>query len=190
MRKVIVLIMVILLPAYSYAAYKIYLKNGSVISGASSYHQRGNDIDIYFSTGSMTIRTGDVLKIEGQEEPSGETPSGEDAGPSGQKEQTRETAAPSPTPQPQDDRTAKTGALKAEIESLDMEIRAVEDKEAELVSSINDKTNSRPTYNIIQYKQLQKELEPLKQELQNVQQRKQELIKKRSALVTEFKSLE
>ncbi len=182
--------MVLLFPAYSYSAYKIYLKNGSVISGASSYQERGEEVDVYFSTGSMTIPGKDVLKIEGKEEPAEEATTEEKTETPQKKEQTEGATVPSPVSRPADDKSARANALKAEIDSLTSEIKATEEKEAGLVSAINEKTGSRLNYNIIQLKQQEKELEPLRQELHDVQQKKQELVQKRSSLETEFKSLE
>lgn len=190
MKKVIVLIMVLLFPAYSYAAYKIYLKNGSVISGASSYQERGEEVDVYFSTGSMTIPRKDVLKIEGKEEPVQETTTKEKTEMPQKTEQTEGATVPSRISQPADDKSARVNALRAEIDSVNSEIKTTEEKEAGLVSAINEKTGSRSNYNIIQIKQLEKELEPLRQELHDVQQKKQELVQKRSSLEAEFKSLE
>jgi hypothetical protein len=189
-KKIIVLIIVFLFPAYSYAAYKIYLKNGSVISGASSYQEREGQVDIYFSTGSMTIPREDVLKIEGTEEPIEETaPAEQTENPRG-KEQTERLAVPPGVSKPGDDKIARMKALKTEIDSLDSEIRATEEKEAGLVSAVNEKAGSRQYYNIIQLKQLEKEQAPLKQELHDVQLKKQELMRKRSSLVEEYNSLQ
>ena len=183
--------MVLLFPAYSYAAYKIYLKNGSVISGASSYQEREGEVEVYFSTGSMTISAKDVLKIEGKEEPAAETTPEEKNETSQKKERAEEATVPAAVSQPADDKIAKANALKAEIDSINSEIRSTEEKEAGLVSAINEKAGSSGQYyNIIQFKQLEKELEPMKQELHDVQQKKQELLQKRNSLVEEFKSLE
>jgi chromosome segregation ATPase len=189
-KKVVILIMVLLFPAYSYSAYKIYLKNGSVISGASSYQERGGEVEVYFSTGSMTIPEKDVLKIEGKEETAGETTSEEKTGTPQKKEQTEEATVPATVSQPADDKIAKTNALRVEINSVNSEIRSMEEREAGLASTINEKTGSRFNYNLIQMKQLEKELEPLRQELQDVQQKKKELVEKRSSLEAELKSLE
>ena len=189
MKKIVILIVVLLLPAYSYAAYKIYLKNGSVISGVSSYQERGEDVEVYFSTGSMTIPGKDVLKIEGKEEPAGETTSEVNTGTPQKKEQTEQAVVPA-TAQPRDDKITKANALRAEMDSINSEIRATEEKEAGLVSAINEKTRSTSYYNMIQFKQLEKELEPMKQELHDVQQKKQELVQKRNSLEAELKSLE
>ena len=41
MIHLFLLILVLLLPVYSEAAYKIFLKNGSVISGVSSFEKKG-----------------------------------------------------------------------------------------------------------------------------------------------------
>jgi hypothetical protein len=190
-KKVVILIIVFLLPAYSYAAYKIYLKNGSVISGVSTYQERGGEVEIYFGTGSMTIPGKDVLKIEEKEEPAGEATSADEAETSQKKEQAEETTAPAAVSQPADDKIAKANALKAEMDSINSEIRATEEKEESLVSAINEKVGSSSTYyDTLQFKQLQRELAPMKQELHDVQQKKQELLQKRNSVEAEFKSLQ
>jgi hypothetical protein len=190
-KKVVILIIVFLLPAYSYAAYKIYLKNGSVISGVSTYQERGGQVEIYFGTGSMTIPGKDVLKIEEKEEPAGEATSADEAETSQKKEQAEETTAPAAVSQPADDKIAKANALKAEMDSINSEIRATEEKEESLVSAINEKVGSSSTYyDTLQFKQLQRELAPMKQELHDVQQKKQELLQKRNSVEAEFKSLQ
>jgi len=191
MKKVVILMIVLLLPAYSYAAYKIYLKNGSVISGVSTYQEREGEVEVYFSTGSMTIPAKDVLKIEGKEEPAAETTSEEKTETPQKKEQEKETTAPAASSQPADEKIAKANTLKAEIDSINLEIRSTEEKEAELVSGVNEKVAaSGKAYNTFQFKQLEKELEPMRQELHDVQQKKQELLQKRNSLVDEFKSLQ
>ena len=107
------------------------------------------------------------------------------------KERAEEATVPAAVSPPADDKIAKANALKAEIDSINSEIRSTEEKEAKLVSEINEKANSSGQYyNTIQFKQLEKELEPMKQELHDVQQKKQELLQKRNSLVEEFKSLE
>lgn len=191
MKKVVILIIVLLFPAYSYAAYKIYLKNGSVISGASSYQEREGEIEVYFSTGSMTIPAKDVLKIEGKEEPAAENTPEEKTETPQKKERAEEATVPAAVSQPADDKIAKANALKAEIDSITSEIRSTEEKEAQLVSAINEKVGSSSLYyDTLQFKQMEKELAPMKQELRGVQQKKQELLQKRNSLEAEFKSLE
>jgi hypothetical protein len=191
MKKVVILIIVLLFPAYSYAAYKIYLKNGSVISGASSYQEREGEIEVYFSTGSMTIPAKDVLKIEGKEEPAAENTPEEKTETPQKKERAEEATVPAAVSQPADDKVAKANALKSEIDSISSEIRSTEEREAQLVSAINGKVGSSSSYyDTLQFKQLEKELAPMKQELHDVQQKKQELLQKRNSRVEEFKSLE
>jgi len=191
MKKVVIFLLVLLLPTYSYAAYKIYLKNGSVISGASSYQQREGEVEVYFGTGSMTIPAKDVLKIEGKEEPAAETTPEEENETSQKKEQKEEAAVPAAASQPADDKIAKANALKAEMDSINSEIRATEEKEAGLASAINEKVGSSNSYyDTLQFKQLEKELAPMRQELRDVQQKKQELMQKRNSLEAEFKSLQ
>jgi chromosome segregation ATPase len=189
MKKVVILLVVLLLPAYSYAAYKVYLKNGSVISGVSTYQEREGEFEVYLGTGSMRIPANDVLKIEETEETAGETVPEEKPATPEKKEQKEEATVPAAVSQPADEKAAKANALKAEIDSINSEIRANEEKETQLVSAINEKSG-KPYYNNIQFLQLRKELEPMKQELHDVQQKKQELLQKRNSLVDEFKSLQ
>jgi len=51
------------------AAYKIYLKNGSVIKGVSHYEKSGGEIKFYFEGGAAGIPETDILKIETSKEP-------------------------------------------------------------------------------------------------------------------------
>ncbi len=51
------------------AAYKIYLKNGSVIKGVSYYEKSKGEIKFYFEGGMIGIPETDILKIESTEEP-------------------------------------------------------------------------------------------------------------------------
>src|SRR4030043_213672 len=68
MIQILLVILILLLPASSEAAYKIYLKNGSVISGVHSYEKKGGEVTVYFSRGSMAVSEKDILKIVETEE--------------------------------------------------------------------------------------------------------------------------
>jgi hypothetical protein len=163
MIQIILLILILLFPATSEAAYKIYLKNGSVISGVSFYETKEGEITAYFSGGSMKIPEKDILKIEGTESTTPETQGGQE----------KPDAAVTQPRVPADDKSARVNAIKAELDAVYSELKAVEEQEAKLVAEINEKSGqSVKNYNIIQQKQLEKEIEPLQKELLNVQKKK------------------
>src|SRR4030042_4695592 len=118
MKKICLILLVLLLPAYSYAAYKIYLKNGSSLSGVNSYLERGGEVNLYFSTGSMTIRKNDILKIEEKEYSETEAPVIATPETVEKKESPEARQSPSQVPQQDDERTAKFRALQAELDSV------------------------------------------------------------------------
>lgn len=187
MKKIVLIALILLLPVYAGAAYKIYLKNGSVIKGVSSYQEKGREVTIYFSTGSMVIPKENILKIEEKESPGSESVPEEKEEVQQKQEKAGEPTAPSQTPEPATDRNARMDELKAELDSVNAEISSAEKEEARLTASINEKTGSRFQYNLIQIKQLEKELEPLRQELSDVQQKKAELIKRRDEIEAEMR---
>jgi hypothetical protein len=183
-------ILLLLLPVCSSADYKIYLNNGSVISGVHSYQEMGNEVDIYFSTGSMKIPKKNILKIEGEESPEMESVPKERPEVGQDREKTGETPAPPQSPAPADDKASGVNALKTELNSVNADIKSAEEQEVRLVAAINEKTGKRLNYNIIQLRQLEKELEPLRQELSAVQQKKAALVAQRSSIESELKSME
>ncbi len=60
MIQIILLILIFFMPAYADAAYKVYLKNGSVITDVISYNEGKDEVMIYFNTGSMTLYKNDI----------------------------------------------------------------------------------------------------------------------------------
>jgi len=58
-----------LLTSSADAAYKIYLKNGSVIKGVSNYEKSEGEIRFYFGGGVVGIPEADILRIESSKEP-------------------------------------------------------------------------------------------------------------------------
>jgi hypothetical protein len=183
-------ILLLLLPVCSSADYKVYLNNGSVISGVYSYQEMGNEVDIYFSTGSMRIPRKNILKIEVEESPEVESVPKEkpDVGPD--REKTGETPPPPQSAAPADDRASRVNILKTELNSVNADIKSAEEQEAQLVAAINEKAGKRLNYNVIQLRQLEKELEPLRQELSAVQQKKAAFAVRRSSIESELKSME
>ncbi len=189
MKRFFLFMTILLIPVSSLAAYKVYLSNGSVISDVTSYDEVGDKVDIYFSTGYMSVPKKDVLKIEGTESPRKESATEEEGSvtqPERRPEVPQETAVP-PTPSaPADDKGARVSELKAEWDSINAEIKSAEEQEAKLVSEINEKTGN----SMYQVDQLEKELEPLRQDLNTVQQKKADLAKRMSEIENELRSLE
>jgi len=192
MKRFIFFLMILLLPVYSRAAYKIYLHNGAEISGVNSYDEVGDEVNLYLDTGSIAVPKKDILKIEGKESSVSDSGSREEQEirPEQRQETQQEIVAPSASPGPAEDNSSRISELKAELNSINTEIRAAEEQEAQLVAAINEKTGARLKYNLIQLRQVETELEPLRQELGAVQQKKAELTKKRSELEAQLKTLE
>jgi hypothetical protein len=189
MVQILLIILILLLPASSEAAYKIYLKNGSVISGVRSYEKKGGEVTIYFSGGLMAISEKDILKIEGTETPEEDLQTKEPEKKEKQDGQERPEDAVAPSQAPVDNKSARVNALMADLDAVNTEIRAVEAEEVRLVASINEKRGKK-YYNIIQLRQIEKETEPLQRELFDIQHKKTELIQRKNALEDELKALQ
>ncbi len=69
--------LILLLPSYTVAAYKIYLKNGAEIPDVKTYSESGGDVYLYFSSGQMVVPKKDILRIEGSETTEPQTETGE-----------------------------------------------------------------------------------------------------------------
>lgn len=202
MKKILFIVLILLIPIYAAAEYKIYLKNGSVISEVRSYEEMNGDVIVYFGTGSMTISQKDILKIGGTEPAEKETQKTDVTDIQQRQERTERTPDQSqsrtqsqeqPQTQSQESGNYKSNqinALRTELQSVISEIKAAEEQEAGLVTTINQKTGRRLSYNLIQIKQLEKEVEPLKQELYAVQQKKADLIKRKSSIESELRLFE
>jgi chromosome segregation ATPase len=186
MIQILLVILILLLPASSEAAYKIYLKNGSVISGVHSYEKKGGEVTVYFSRGSMAVSEKDILKIEGTETLEEDLQTKEQEK---EEKQERPEDAVVPSQAPVDDKSARVNALMADLDAVSTEIRAVEAEEARLVASINEKRGKK-FYNVIQLRQIEKETEPLQQELVSIQQKKADLIQRKASFEGELRALQ
>jgi len=186
MIQILLVILILLLPASSEAAYKIYLKNGSVISGVRSYEKKGGEVSVYFSRGSMAISEKDILKIEGTETLEEDLQTKEQEK---EKKQERPEDAVAPSQAPVDDKSVRVNALMADLDAVNTEIRAIEAEEARLVASINEKRGKK-YYNVIQLRQIEKETEPLQQELVSIQQKKADLIQRKASFEGELRALQ
>ncbi len=185
MVRVFTFLFILLLSFPASAAYTIHLRNGSVISGVSSYEKRDGEITIFFGGGSMGIPESDILKIESTETPERDFRSPAVSGGQGE---------PAPTPPPPADdtgnRTERINALKAELESTNSDLQSVEDDEARVTKAINDRKGVRLTYNSLQLKQLDADLAPLQQELSDIQVKKGALLQRKASLESDLQSLE
>lgn len=182
-RYILVYFMIIFFPSISLAAFSIYLKNGSVISGVSFYESRDSNVILYIGGGSIEIKKEDILKIKETEGPEMDIRVKEE-------EKKEEVVSPEPsTSTSEEDKDLRIKMLQNELDSVTAEIRKLEAEEGRLVSDINEKRGRRFKYNIYQLRQLEKETEPLLQELHNVQQRKNELLERRAAIEGELRAL-
>lgn len=186
MQFILLLILILLFPVSSEATYKVYLKNGSVISGVSSYEKRGGEVDIFFGGGSLGIPEKDILRIEETESPEKDFRSKEEPA-----AQPQEIAPPATTPsQGASDRSARMDALKTQLDSINSDLSAVEAEEARLVKAINDRKSVRLSYNTQQLRQLESDLAPLQQNLSDLQVKKGALMQRKSNIEAEIGTLQ
>ena len=78
--------------------------------------------------------------------------------------------------------------MNNELNSINSEIKTVQERESTLVKEINEKSGKK-FYNVIQLRQIENEVNPLKQELAEVQQQKEQLVQKRSTIADEIRGL-
>lgn len=187
MVHIFLLILIFLLPVSSDAAYTIYLKNGSEISGVNSYEKRSGEVVIYFGGGSMGIPEKDILKIESTEAPEKDFTT--------EQVTTPETEKPAPPAAPAEEpatteKTDRANRLQAELDAINAELSTVEGNETNIKAALEEKTTSRQNWNPYQYRYLQQEVEPLQQELSTIQQRKGELLQRKAYIEGEMRSLQ
>lgn len=196
MKKILVVLLFLLLPAYSATAYKVILQNGSSINGVRTYSESGDDVTLYFDTGSMSIQKKDVLRIEGTEAPltegdqQEEQPARKTKPKHGtQPAQDQQGGAETKSSEPADDgRQTKFNQLNNDLNSVNSELKTLQERETSLVKEINEKSTKK-FYNAFQLRQLEKELDPLKQELAEVLQKKEQLMQRKSDLEKEIREL-
>jgi len=181
LRHIILFFILLAFSGKAEAAFNIYLKNGSVISGISSYESSNGEVILYIGGGSISLNKEDILKIQ------------ETGGPEKDirvKGSEKEELSPQAPAEDDRGRSERVKMLREELDTVTAEIRKIEIDEGKLVAEINEKRGRRFKYNIYQLKQLEKETEPLQQELFRVQQRKNELLERRAAIESELRSLE
>lgn len=123
-------------PLSADAAYKIYLKNGSVIKGVSHYEKSGGEIKFYFEGGAVGIPETDILRIETGKEPLDE----EKAKPS-----VAGKSVEPPRVGLQDEKPAEAPDIKKQADDGDKKSDEITQKEAELKKIEEDlqRTNVR-----------------------------------------------
>jgi len=181
MIQIVLLILILLLPIPTEAAYKIHLQDGSVISGVRFYEKNESNVALYFKDGLMLVPKKDIIKIEEIEFVEGYVFQE-------QEQATQEIVTITPSEEPVSDQIAKMEALRSEVEALNEEIRQVTLEEARLVTAINE-INTKPTWNRYQVLAIEQEVRPYSEELRAVQQKKIELLEKKGSLETEINQL-
>ena len=188
MVQIFLLILILLLPVSSEAAYTIYLKNGSEISGVYSYEKKGGEVIIYFGGGSIGIPEKDIVKIESTEAPEKDFSKEEVTVPEAEKSAL--PVPPVPAGEPAVSETAdRASKLQADLDAINAELGIIEGNESTIKAALEERTSSRQNWNPYQYRYLQQEVEPLQQELSTIQQRKGELLQRKAYIEGELKSL-
>ena len=187
-RIVFYILLLLVVPLAAQADYTFYLKNGSEISDIKTYSEQGGEVTVYFGTGSMIIPKQDILRIGGSE--SAEENAGGEVISDAQEPREKQGEKRSSSESTKDEKSAQRDVLQKEYDSLTDELRAAEQREMNLVTTINEKIGADKSYNTIQRKQLERELEPLHTELSAVQNKKTELMKKRYSLEDQLRSLQ
>lgn len=113
------------------AAYRVYLKNGWVISGVSSYVKSNGEMRLSYGGGVVAVPQKDVLRIEkygGMEElpPPAEALPGEAPG--------EAMGPPAAPPQPGPEDGARRAELKQQLDRIEGRLGEIKKKEDELAS--------------------------------------------------------
>lgn len=182
MIQIVLLILILLIPFPTEAAYKIYLQDGSVISGVGFYEKKGSDVALYFKDGSMWVTEKDIVKIE-------ETESAAFYVFPEQEQATQDIVTIIPSGEPTSEEPSRMETLRADVEALNKEIREANLEESRLVILINEKLSNKTAWNQYQVRQMENELKPYQDDLRAVQQKKIELIEKKGSLENEISQL-
>ncbi len=191
MKRIILTLLIMVLPVYAGADYKVFLKNGAVVKEIKTYVEQNGELVVFFKTGSMNISREDILKIEGSESlyEDVEVEDMQGVQENAEKKEQPE-GAQVPSQESSDEKVQKMNQLKAELGTVISDIRETEKQEAQLVTKINQKAGETRYFNIIQLRQQEKELEPMKQELAAIQEKKKGLVQKKIQLEDEFRALQ
>lgn len=194
MRKIIFTMTFLLVPTFIFADYTVIMKNGTELTGIKSYVEKGDEIYLYLDTGYMIFPKKDIVGIEGSETIE---PEESEIKTDSEKVENQDASVPKRPPVIHEQSEKKTeevekirqSELVNEYKSVMSDIRALESKESNLVNQINEKAGKRISYNKIQLKQLEKELEPLNKELDEIKKQKAELVKRKNLLENEIQEM-
>ena len=151
-------------PLNADAAYKIYLKNGSVIKGVSHYEKTGGEIKFYFEGGAVGIPETDILKIETGKEPLDEEKA---------KLSVTEKSVEPPKVGLQDEKPAETADVKKQADDADKKSDEITQKEAELKKIEQDLKRAKYKELIRQRRELERQRDILIEELKLLREKKQ-----------------
>jgi hypothetical protein len=146
------------------AAYKIYLKNGSVIKGVSYYEKSGGEIKFYFEGGAVGIPETDILKIE----TSKETPDKEKAKPP----VTEKPIEPAKV-EMLEEKPVEMPHVKKQADDADRKDNEIAQKEAELTKIEQELKRAKYKELIRQRRELEKQRAILIEELKLLREKKQ-----------------
>lgn len=194
MKKIVFIIMFFLIPAFVFADYTVIMKNGTELTGIKSYTEKGDEIYLYLETGYMIFPKKEILGIEGSETveaDESENKTDAEKAENQDREGIKERQLIQERTEEKQEASEKTrfNELANEYKSLMSEIRKLESAENLLVNQINEKTGKRFSYNTIQLKQLEKEIEPLNKELNEIRQKKAGLVKRKNAVEAELQDM-
>jgi predicted RNase H-like nuclease (RuvC/YqgF family) len=186
--------MLILLTGFAEAAFTVYLKSGSSLSGIHSFEEEGDQVVLHLSGGQMKLPKADILKIV-ETEYSDVTVSESLSNTESTEESATETDAPLPTEpslsSADEEKNARIKELMTQFDTYQSDIRQVEAEEAQLIAQYNAIQEKRGTlWNNYQIRQLERELMPLREKLQDVQRRKAELLDKRNVMADQIRALQ
>ncbi len=117
--------MAFLFAAQAHAAYRIYLKNGSVISGVGSYARSDGNIEFSIGGGTVGIPVKDIAKIEKYEEEGGTVEAPAYAPPAKEKNKTTPQAGqPGPS-------SGQKKAIRDRLAGINRRLEKIKEKEAE-----------------------------------------------------------
>ncbi len=194
MREIISAIMLLFIPSFIFADYTVIMKNGTELTGIKSYSEKGDEVYLYLDTGYMIFPKKDIAGIEGTEANENEE---SEIKTDSEKAESQDAGFPQRAPVIQETSKKKTEEIEEvkrnemvnEYKNIMSDIRALEARENSLVNQINEKAGKRFSYNTIQLKQLEKEIEPLNNELKEVRQKKSELVERKRNIENELQEI-
>jgi len=177
----------VLLPLNADAAYRIYLKNGSVIKGVGHYEKSEGEIRFYFGGDMIGIPEEDILKIEESDEPVKEMKAPEESSEAARPVELEREATPVKKPgQPQPSELDK---INEKISQKEEELRQVEeDLQRTMIriqalygksgkGTISSDERSMLQQNMVKKKKLEDDKKRLENELKALREEKENLAK-------------